>query len=104
MMDGRSIAASLKRESQMRKTFTIVALLILIGGPAAIAQSRSGSGDSMGASGASSDRRGAADAPVGHRQPRASDVSTNSASYDPMRPSAEDAALDRRIKSICRGC
>lgn len=40
-------------------------------------------------------------APVGHRQPRAADVpiSTSQQSFD-----EEDANVDRKINSICRGC
>jgi hypothetical protein len=44
---------------------------------------------------------GAGAAPVGHRQPRRADVP------DEQRTTArtpEDRALDRKIKSICRGC
>jgi len=44
-------------------------------------------------------------APVGHRQPRASDVPSEKNLSDPNNPAnREDAALDRKIKSICRGC
>jgi hypothetical protein len=44
-------------------------------------------------------------APVGHRQPRASDVPSEKNLSDPNNPvNREDAALDRKIKSICRGC
>jgi hypothetical protein len=44
------------------------------------------------------------EAPVGHRQPRASDVPNNekNLSSDPI--SKEDAILDKKMKSICRGC
>jgi len=44
-------------------------------------------------------------APIGHRQPRVSDVPDEK---NPMNAndamSKEDAALDKKIKSICRGC
>jgi hypothetical protein len=44
-------------------------------------------------------------APVGHRQPRASDVPNEKNLSNPNDPiNKEDAALDRKIKSICRGC
>ena len=44
-------------------------------------------------------------APVGHRQPRAGDVPDEKNLSDPNDPlSKENAALDRKIKSICRGC
>ncbi len=44
-------------------------------------------------------------APVGHRQPRRDEVPDQSLkknSNDPV--SREDAELDRKLKSICRGC
>ena len=44
-------------------------------------------------------------APVGHRQPRADQVPSEKNLSDPNNPvNREDAALDRKIKSICRGC
>ena len=42
-------------------------------------------------------------APVGHRQPRAADVHT-STSVSQQSLDEEDANVDRRIKSVCRGC
>ena len=84
----------------MGKLFTTTALLILIGGPAAIAQT----GNSGGSSTAVKNQSGP-QAPVGHRQPRASDVPPEKNLSDPNDPlSKENAALDRKIKSICRGC
>ena len=45
------------------------------------------------------------DAPVGHRQPRADQVPSEKNLGNPNDPvNREDAALDRKIKSICRGC
>ncbi len=41
-------------------------------------------------------------APVGHFQPRRDAVPQETA--NPYAESAEDKALDRKIKSICRGC
>jgi hypothetical protein len=44
-------------------------------------------------------------APVGHRQPRADQVppeNNNSAASEAEKK--QDAELDRKIKSICRGC
>jgi len=86
----------------MRGIFTLFALLVLVGGTAAIAQTGTGTGSSARSAGASSNKGGIPEAPVGHRQPRPGDVP--SASDDASRMNAEDAALDRRIKSICRGC
>ena len=45
------------------------------------------------------------EAPVGHRQPRADQVPNEKNLGNPNDPiNKEDAALDRKIKSICRGC
>jgi hypothetical protein len=45
------------------------------------------------------------EAPIGHRQPRADEVPSEKSLSDPNNPvNREDAALDRKIKSICRGC
>jgi hypothetical protein len=70
--------------------------LTLAGGPAAIAQTGSGAANK------SSTFR---EAPVGHRQPRADQVPSEKNLSDPNKSiNKEDAALDRKIKSICRGC
>jgi hypothetical protein len=42
-------------------------------------------------------------APVGHRQPRAADVS-RSPSVSQYVLDQEDANVDRKIRSVCRGC
>jgi hypothetical protein len=48
---------------------------------------------------------GIPDAPIGHRQPRAGDVPSEKNLSNPNDPmNKEDAALDKKIKSICRGC
>ena len=86
----------------MRKLITTTALLILIGSPASIAQTGTGTGG--GSSTAVKDRP-IPQAPIGHRQPRASDVPPAKEMTDPNDPlSKENALLDRKIKSICRGC
>lgn len=83
----------------MRKLITTTALLILIGSPAAIAQTGTGGGSST------ATKNPAREAPVGHRQPRASDVSSDKNLNDPNDLlSKENAILDRKIKGICRGC
>jgi hypothetical protein len=79
----------------MKKVFVSVALLVLIGAPA-LAQS-----------GNSTQAKGGAvlPAPVGHRQPRAGDVPDEKNLANPADPvNKEDALLDKKIKSICRGC
>jgi hypothetical protein len=96
----------------MRRLFTtrsiagliaVLALLVLIAGPAAMAQTGSG-GTGSSASG-NKGGTGPLPAPVGHRQPRAGDVPPEKNLSNPNDPvNKEDAALDKRIKSICRGC
>ena len=84
----------------MKKTIILMALPGLIGAPGAIAQSGS-KGTSVG----STINGTVPEAPVGHRQPRASDVPnnvSNNDSYDML--SKENANLDKIIKGICRGC
>jgi hypothetical protein len=84
----------------MKKFLTITALLVLMGGPAAIAQTGNSGGSSTAVK-----NQPPPQAPVGHRQPRASDVPSEKNLNDPNDPlSKENAILDRKIKSICRGC
>lgn len=87
----------------MRKLITATAVLILLGGSVAVAQNNARTRNSTGSGNApqtSPDPGGGPVAPIGHKQPRAGDVPKD----DPTKLSAEDAALDRRLKSICRGC
>jgi hypothetical protein len=83
------------------KLITAAALLPLIGAPVAMAQTGTGGGSSSATKGQPMLR----EAPIGHRQPRAGDVPPEKNLSDPNDPlSKENAALDRKIKSICRGC
>ena len=85
----------------MRKTFLSVALLVLIGSPHAFAQS----GTSTVPKNSGAVDKSGVQAPVGHRQPRAGDVPNEKNLSDPNSAmNKEDAALDKKIKSICRGC
>jgi hypothetical protein len=85
----------------MRTTILSIALVVLIGGADAIAQGTSSVPKNSGGGGGG----GVIQAPVGHRQPRVSDVPSEKNLSDPNDPlSKENAALDRKIKSICRGC
>ncbi len=81
----------------MRKTILSIALVVLLGGPDVLAQ---------GSSSVSKNSGGPSQAPVGHRQPRPADLpNSGKEQIDPNDPlSKENAALDRKIKSICRGC
>jgi hypothetical protein len=86
----------------MRKLIMSMALLALIGAPAAMAQAGSRTGTSGAANQQPPPIR---EAPIGHRQPRADDVPSEKNLSNPNDPvNREDAALDRKIKSICRGC
>ena len=81
----------------MRKIIVTTTLLVLMAGPSAIAQS--------GTSSSSSEKQGPWPAPVGHRQPRVDQVPSEKDLNNPNSAvNREDAALDRKIKSICRGC
>jgi len=84
----------------MKKTIIAMAFLMVVGAPAAMAQgTNSGSSMSKGSGGA------LPQAPIGHRQPRASDVPSEKNLSDPNNPvNKEDALLDKKIRSICRGC
>jgi len=85
----------------MQRLMMSLALTIVIGGPAALAQSSGSSSYPKNTTAGS----GVLPAPVGHRQPRAGDVPNEKSLSDPNNPvNKEDAALDRKIKSICRGC
>ena len=83
------------------KLVATVSLTLLFAAPAAMAQTGSGTG-SPGATKQPSTSR---EAPVGHRQPRAADVPSEKNLSNPNDSmNKEDQALDRKIKSICRGC
>jgi hypothetical protein len=90
----------------MRKLKTTAALLALLGSPVTIAQtignarSSAGSASPTAPSSLTQDTR--LIAAVGHRQPHARDVPSES-SNDLEHINAEDAAIDRKL-NICRGC
>ena len=51
------------------------------------------------------DQQSLPEAPVGHRQPRADQVPSEKSLMNPNDPvNQENAALDRMINNICRGC
>jgi hypothetical protein len=83
----------------MKRIIFAVSLVALLGG-AAVAQTGTKGATSGGAMSGS-----VPPAPVGHRQPRADDVPSEKSLTDPNNPvNKEDALLDKKIKSICRGC
>jgi hypothetical protein len=89
----------------MRTTILSIALMVLIGGADAFAQGSSSVSKNSGGGAGGSGGGGVIQAPIGHRQPRVSDVPSEKNLSDPNDPlSKENAALDRKIKSICRGC
>jgi hypothetical protein len=86
----------------MLRLITTIAGLVLFAGGAAWAQSGSSGGATPSSPpAASTDQRGGATAPVGHRQPRRDSAGD---STDPFARDPADVALDRKIRSICRGC
>jgi len=85
----------------MQRLIMSMALLAAIGCPAAIAQSGTGGTSTA----VKSQPQPSRDAPVGHRQPRAGALPSEKNLTDANDPLArENAALDKKIKSICRGC
>ena len=80
----------------MRKLVLTTTLFFVVAGSGAIAQTGTRS---------SSDKQSPWPAPVGHRQPRADQVPSEKDLNNPdSAANREDAALDKKIKSICRGC
>jgi hypothetical protein len=92
--------------SIMRKLITTIALLALIDTSAAIAQTVGSRNPSAPPPSTNLDKQLLPEAPVGHRQPRADQVpSEKNLTDDPNDPiNRENAALDRMVKGICRGC
>ena len=83
----------------MRKSLLSMALAVLIGVPSAFAQGGGGTSTAVKSS------TGVLPAPVGHRQPRADQVPDEKNLGDSNDLiNRENAALDKKIKSICRGC
>jgi len=81
----------------MRITFIAATVLLLAAGTMATAQT--------GTKNPSSDKQMPWPAPTGHRQPRVDQVPSEKDLNNPNdAANREDATLDRKIKSICRGC
>lgn len=77
----------------------------------ATAQERAGKSGSGQGQGSSATVSAAASAPVGHRQPRPADVpadakrnDSNDTTASAPAVDAADAALERAMRGICRGC
>ena len=85
----------------MMRAIGLLALLAVLDVGAAIAQTgNKGTSPSQTTTGDMSRA-----APIGHRQPRASAMPNNNNVSDPNDLlTKENRALERKIKSICRGC
>jgi len=76
----------------MQKLILTIMLLALAASPVAIAQTPTPSGRPV-------------EAPIGHRQPTADSVPAGAYNDAKAKDDAkQDAILDKKIKSICRGC
>lgn len=88
----------------MRKTVLLMALMTVGLGTSQLGTSLAWA-QQQGGSSSMQKNSGVPDAPVGHRQPRRGDVGNEKNISDPnSQANKEDAALDKKIKSICRGC
>jgi hypothetical protein len=91
----------------MRNSIPIMVVFSVFGISVAFAQNTTpgmttGAGSSANSSSSLSKTGRIPEAPIGHRQPKASDVPSGAeGNYS---ESAQDKELDRKIKSICRGC
>jgi hypothetical protein len=89
----------------MRKLITTIALLVLIDTSVAIAQTVGLGNSSAPPPPSTNPDSRLLPAPVGHRQPRTDQVPDDKNLGDPNDPiNRENAALDRMVKGICRGC
>jgi hypothetical protein len=89
----------------MRKLITTISLLALVDTSVAIAQAAGSANPAAPPSTNSGQQLLPLPAPVGHRQPRADQVPSEKTLMDPNDPvNQENAALDRMINGICRGC
>ena len=87
----------------MRKTVLVMALMMVAAGASQLGMSPAWA--QQGGSSSVQKNSGVPEAPIGHRQPRRGDVPNEKNVSDPnSTANKEDAALDKKIKSICRGC
>ena len=90
----------------MPNLIRMVVLLALLGSRETMAQTIARAGSSAGSVHATvpsilAQNTRLLEAPIGHRQPHAGDVPLEN---DLEHISPEDAAVDRKINNICRGC
>lgn len=89
----------------MRTLMIVCAVALIAGGSAAVAQSNAVPSPNLTAPPATTNGGAIGTAPVGHRQPRAGEVPSEKNPANPQDAiNREDAALDRKINGICRGC
>jgi hypothetical protein len=90
----------------MRVTTSLVTMaLFLLFGSVAMAQNSSTGSSSTLSPNTYGIPSSVPEAPIGHRQPRADQVPDEKNLSNPVDPiNKEDAILDKKIKSICRGC
>jgi hypothetical protein len=90
----------------VRKLITTIALLALVDTSVALAQTVGPRNPAAPPPSTNLDKQLLPEAPVGHRQPRTDQVpSEQNLTGDPNDPiNRENAALDRMVKGICRGC
>jgi hypothetical protein len=89
----------------MRKLMAMIAFLILVGTSVAMAQTVGSRNPAAPPPSANPDKQMLPEAPVGHRQPRADQAPSEKDLMNPKDPiNQENAALDRMINGICRGC
>jgi len=95
----------------MRKLITTIALLALVDTSVAFAQAAGSPNPAApppnpaAPPSTNPDQQLLPEAPVGHRQPRADQLPSEKNLMDPNDPANQDnAALDSKIKGICRGC
>jgi len=85
------------------KLIAAMALTVLVSGTAAMAQTKGAGSLGTGSSGAGSST--IPEAPIGHRQPRPDQMPSEKTPTSPNDfLEKENALLDRKMKSICRGC
>ncbi|HEY8335991.1 MAG TPA: hypothetical protein VIQ05_19555 [Tardiphaga sp.] len=87
----------------MKKCLVAIACLTTLGSSLALAQDSTRNAPPAAVKRAQQPA-GTIAAPVGHRQPRAGDVPSETGSNDPGKIDAQDRDLDRKIKGICKGC
>ncbi len=88
----------------MRKTVLVMALMMVAAGASQVGMSPAWAQQQGGSSSVQKNST-IPEAPIGHRQPRRGDLPNEKNISDPnSTANKEDAALDKKIKSICRGC